>query len=300
VVSGDIYVLAPKGDGLLPELLPFLCLSERFYQHAVGTSAGSLSPRTNWSSLASFEFDLPPLDQQRRIVEILWAVDEALIANESLLQSLTDNYNSRSDVWFKKLHSESRSVGELVSESSVEMQTGPFGTVLAASSYRGEGVPVVNPVHMDGNTFDTSKGPFISESDATRLSRYLVRDGDIILCRKRHVGRMVYALPEHVGFVVGSDCIRFRTQADVLDSRFLFLFMQSPSIQRWLVRATTGTVMPGISEAALSKLRPPVPSMKTQREVVAALEDILQTVATAQEQVSQTKRLRNSFVEALI
>lgn len=59
VVSGDIYVLAPKGDRLLPELLPFLCLSERFFQHAVGTSAGSLSPRTNWSSLASFEFDLP-------------------------------------------------------------------------------------------------------------------------------------------------------------------------------------------------------------------------------------------------
>jgi type I restriction enzyme S subunit len=78
VVSGDIYVLAPKGDRLLPELLPFLCLSERFFQHAVGTSAGSLSPRTNWSSLASFEFDLPPLDQQRRIADILWAVDETI------------------------------------------------------------------------------------------------------------------------------------------------------------------------------------------------------------------------------
>ena len=78
VVSGDIYVLAPKGDRLLPELLPFLCLSERFFQHAVGTSAGSLSPRTNWSSLASFEFDLPPLDQQRRSAEILWAVDETI------------------------------------------------------------------------------------------------------------------------------------------------------------------------------------------------------------------------------
>ncbi len=77
VVSGDIYVLVPKGERLLPELLPFLCLSERFFQHAVGTSAGSLSPRTNWSSLASFEFDLPPLDQQRRLAEILWAVDEA-------------------------------------------------------------------------------------------------------------------------------------------------------------------------------------------------------------------------------
>jgi type I restriction enzyme S subunit len=66
-------VLAPNDS---QRLLPFLCLSERFSQHAVGTSAGSLSPRTNWSSLASFEFDLPPLDQQRRIAEILWAVDE--------------------------------------------------------------------------------------------------------------------------------------------------------------------------------------------------------------------------------
>lgn len=88
VVSGDIYVLAPKGDRLLPELLPFLCLSERFFQHAVGTSAGSLSPRTNWSSLASFEFDLPPLDQQRRIAEIFWAVDEANEANLALLPDL--------------------------------------------------------------------------------------------------------------------------------------------------------------------------------------------------------------------
>jgi len=73
VVSGDIYVLVPKNDRLLPELLPFICLSERFLEHAVGTSAGSLSPRTNWTSLASFEFDLPPRCQQQRIAEALRA-----------------------------------------------------------------------------------------------------------------------------------------------------------------------------------------------------------------------------------
>lgn len=84
VVSGDIYVLAPKDNRLIQGLLPFLCLSERFFQHAVGTSAGSLSPRTNWSSLASFEFDLPPLELQRRIAEILWAADEVACQYSSL------------------------------------------------------------------------------------------------------------------------------------------------------------------------------------------------------------------------
>ena len=53
VVSGDIYVFASKNDRLLPELLPFLCMSERFFEFAVETSAGSLSPRTNWNHLAS-------------------------------------------------------------------------------------------------------------------------------------------------------------------------------------------------------------------------------------------------------
>ena len=89
VVSGDIYVLAPKDtQRLLPELRPFLGLSERFFQHAVGTSAGSLSPRTHWSSHARFEFALPPLDQQRRIAETLWAVDEANEANLAQLPEL--------------------------------------------------------------------------------------------------------------------------------------------------------------------------------------------------------------------
>ncbi len=94
VVSGDIYVLAPKDDRLLPELLPFLCLSERFFQHAVGTSAGSLSPRTNWSSLASFEFELPPPDQQHRIGEILWAVDEALLNQQVNIKGAAELFQS--------------------------------------------------------------------------------------------------------------------------------------------------------------------------------------------------------------
>jgi type I restriction enzyme, S subunit len=79
VVSGDIYVLAPKDVCLLPGLLPFLCMSDRFFDHAVGTSAGSLSPRTNWKSLAKFEFDLPPLEQQRRLADILWAIDQTAV-----------------------------------------------------------------------------------------------------------------------------------------------------------------------------------------------------------------------------
>lgn len=71
VCSGDIYVLETKDAlVLLPDLLPFICQTDAFFDHAVGTSAGSLSPRTNWTSLADFEFSLPSIVEQEKLLEL--------------------------------------------------------------------------------------------------------------------------------------------------------------------------------------------------------------------------------------
>jgi len=79
ICSGDILTFEPKDKKvLLPELLPFICQSDAFFDHALGTSAGSLSPRTSWKALKDFEFPLPPIKEQKRIAEILWAADEAV------------------------------------------------------------------------------------------------------------------------------------------------------------------------------------------------------------------------------
>lgn len=90
VCSGDIYVLESKDPKvLLPELLPFICQTVAFFDHAVGTSAGSLSPRTNWTSLADFDFAVPPMEEQHRTLSLLHAglsaVDELQTAVAALL-----------------------------------------------------------------------------------------------------------------------------------------------------------------------------------------------------------------------
>jgi type I restriction enzyme S subunit len=82
VCSGDIYVLESRDpSALLPELLPFICQTDAFFEHAVGTSAGSLSPRTNWMSLADFEFVLPPVAEQADLVKVLRATEAAIEAH---------------------------------------------------------------------------------------------------------------------------------------------------------------------------------------------------------------------------
>lgn len=98
ICSGDILTFEPKNRKvLLPELLPFICQSDAFFDHALDTSAGSLSPRTSWKALQDFEFPLPPLDEQKRIAEILWAADDTAEAYESVLLSLERSVDVYSD-----------------------------------------------------------------------------------------------------------------------------------------------------------------------------------------------------------
>ena len=99
ICSGDIYVFETADAArLLPELVPFICQTDSFFDYAVGTSAGSLSPRTNWSSLAEYQFALPSADEQRRLTDELRALEaarsdvhEARRAGEQFLEVLTWN-----------------------------------------------------------------------------------------------------------------------------------------------------------------------------------------------------------------
>lgn len=101
ICSGDILTFEPKDNKvLLPELLSFICQSNAFLDHALGTSAGSLSPRTSWKALKDFQFPLPPLDEQKRIAEILWAADEAAEAYESVLLNIERAIDVYSDKCF--------------------------------------------------------------------------------------------------------------------------------------------------------------------------------------------------------
>jgi len=87
ICSSDILTFEPKGDDLLPELLPFIAQSDGFFEHALGTSSGSLSPRTRWSQLKDYEFPLPPKEEQHRIAEILWAADACVERTRKLREA---------------------------------------------------------------------------------------------------------------------------------------------------------------------------------------------------------------------
>lgn len=107
ICSGDILVFQPKNTELLPEFLPYLVQSDGFFDHALGTSAGSLSPRTKWQELAKYEFALPPISEQQRIARLVSTLDSAVesycsIAFDKIVVSLVNEYKTLGSSSWKK------------------------------------------------------------------------------------------------------------------------------------------------------------------------------------------------------
>ncbi len=270
VVSGDIYVLAPKdAQRLLPDLLPFICLSERFFQHAVGTSAGSLSPRTNWSSLASFEFDLPPLDQQRRIAEILWAVDATRVEHNLLLINATNYKGLLLEWYFSAERSTKIRLRDLCGNKGIRI--GPFGSQLHAHEYVDNGIPVIMPANLDNDQIVQEELKRITPQKANNLEVHKLEEGDILLPRRGNLKKLGFVHQGQRGWICGTGTIRIRY--DLSDRRrLLFYALSRPSISVWLERNAVGTTMPNINSAIVGNIEIywPEDVVKAQCDIIMA------------------------------
>ena len=103
ICSGDITVIEVIPEKLLPELLPFVIQNDTFFDYAVGKSAGSLSPRAKWEHLQNFEFTLPPVAEQHKLAELLWAVNAARAAYKKLLVATDKLIKSQFILWIHRM-----------------------------------------------------------------------------------------------------------------------------------------------------------------------------------------------------
>jgi len=267
VVSGDIYVMVAKRDWLLPELLPFICRSERFFQRAIETSAGSLSPRTNWSSLAKFEFALPPLDQQRRIADILGAADHT-IQKCIALESAT----LESKAALVEEHFDLDSVADLPLEELAAIKYG-----ITMGSYRAslpQCSPYLRVANVQRETFDLTEVKTVGCTEE-EAKAYEVSAGDVLIVEGHasvtEIGRSAVWRSEKRGTLHQNHLIRARC-GDNLLPEYLSLYINSGRGRKYILsRAKSSSGLNTINSTVVKEMPVPVASVLRQAELVTGV-----------------------------
>lgn len=95
IFSAHGMVLRPNEDIVDRNFFPFFISSDYFFDEAVRISVGSLSPTVNWSDLRRLEFDLPEMDEQKKLARVLWAVNDTIEAYKRLISATDDLVRGR-------------------------------------------------------------------------------------------------------------------------------------------------------------------------------------------------------------
>lgn len=157
-----------------------------------------------------------------------------------------------------------------------EVQTGPFGSQLHSEDYVLEGTPIVTVEHLGNRKFSTQNLPKVSDDDRQRLSKYLLKTGDLVFSRVGSVDRISFVSEEENGWLYSGRCLRIRIKEEI-DSQWLYYYFCQEKIKELVRSIAVGATMPSINTKLLSEIPICYPEnindQKKIAKILSALDD---------------------------
>ena len=273
VCSGDILVFEPSGDELLAEFLPYLVQSNGFFDLALGTSAGSLSPRTKWQDLAEFSFRLPPVRSQLEIARALEAFD----ASRSAIGVSSNAIVQIREAVLQRLE-------------AVQVPTCPLGelaTVVSGESWKASQVvnhpadgamPVIGIKNLGvGGQVDFTEATYV-KGLLEKRSLFRLDDLTLVVIRTNgndeRIGNVYRATEETMGAALSAFTFgcRFR---ESLQLGLAFEYMRGRKFQAWATSLVAGsTGLKNLPIRVLRKVPIPIVDHPAAQEASTLLEKI--------------------------
>lgn len=179
------------------------------------------------------------------------------------------------------------SVGELMKAGQAFLQTGPFGTQLAASEYVDEGIPVINVRNVGFGDVRDDDLEFVTEAKAEQLHHHRLCPDDIVFGRKGAVERHGLITEAQRGWVQGSDCLRLRLKSDRVDVRYLSYYLRTKAHGDWMhALCSFGATMASLNQDIVARITFPAPAVEVQRRIAAILSAYDDLIANNQRRIS--------------
>lgn len=227
IFSAHGMVLRPKEEVIDKDFFPLFISSDYFLDSAINISVGSLSPTINWRDLKDLEFELPDLDTQRKLAEVLWAINDTMEAYKKLISATDELVKSQFMEQFSMSQAESNG-WSIVPVSSVVIK--PLSGEWGQEDTDGTGVKVLRTTNFTDSGFIDYTEVVSRSIELKKVEAKALRDGDVLIEKSggsdtKPVGRVVFYQETSENFLFNNFTALLRPNTPKLNSRFLFTFL---------------------------------------------------------------------------
>ena len=289
ICSAHAMVVRAKPRLALAEFLPFVVLSDRFMSRAGEISVGSLSPTINWTALKLEKFDLPPLDQQRRISKLLLAIDN-LLETRNLIAAQAAEFPRHIANYVTGLQGDNsnrfeiRSLGDVADVVDCKHRTPAFAQ---------DGVPVISPGSIKWGPLRTAGCNRTTEAEYGSLMNHCTpREWDLVMGRNQSFGIASF-IRSNDRFVLGQDTVLIQPRQ--VTGQYVYLALQSSFMRSQIDRMSVGSTFKRVNLKDIRSLRIPQASAEMQEEASRFLLTHHSLTAELTSNTSDLTKLRRSL-----
>ena len=227
---------------------------------------------------AHFHIALPPLEEQRRIAEILDTIDETIQATERVIAKLR--------------HAETAVLVDAIDFARADAQLGDVCSLLQDGTHlppprTSEGPLLLSVQNLDDGQLQLSaRDTHVSDAFWRSTRRALpIEPGDVCLAVVgATLGKLGVVPPDLPRFTVQRSLTVLRGDPMRMRNDYLLAVMRHGEFQRNLWQRANQTAQPGVYLGELRTVRVPAPSLSEQRRVAGILNTINETIRVNREQ----------------
>lgn len=308
VCSGDGIVLRARSEVCIPELLPFLLNTASFWNYVTSQADGTMSKRITVKRLLSYEFSLPSIDEQRRLVEVLAATSDA---EELYLDLLTAAKRAEEAAFYHMLFDRDvvqtggsvnndwarlRPECPLVPINALADVAYGISAAVAQNTKKSIGWPILTGANISLNgTLSLHK---LVYHPAPTKSDFKLRKGDVLLNWRsgsaEHVGKA--ALFDLDGdWTFASFILRIRV-GPRLDNRFLWRLLNFMRERQLFGKSISQQINFKMNATYFRSVDIPCPPIATQERIVNELSALWRGISLIEARSDGLRALRNRIL----
>ena len=296
ICSAHAMVLRARRDVAAAEFLPFFMQSDLFMERAKQISVGSLSPTINWKTLAAEEFALPPLEEQRRIAEVLALADhfdESLRRLAYAASTARESWLERELTVLARMAPE-KPANEVIERITVGIVVKPADLYVAPD----QGIPALRSLNVAPGRLVMEDVVFISKEGHSEHAKSRLQAGDVVIVRSGRPGDAA-VVPGDIGELNCIDLIICGLSPQIAPE-FLCTVLNSAFGRKQFSSGSAGTAQQHFNVGAFKRFRLPVPALGVQQQFVGGLCKMDGGVAQAQARTRQSAELRKRLMEKVL
>jgi len=311
VCSNVSFVMETDEKQLLQSLLPFIIQTEDFVKHTCNNAHGSTNPFLNWKDIAKYEFLLPPLEEQKKISEVLWEIENYLkimsiyhvelnriknkFTKELFVRGLGHKNYKKTKIGKIPLEWELKELGEY---TTIKGRIGWRG--LKSEEYTQEGPYLIAAKHIINDQIDWDNADHLTIERYEESPEIILEDGDTILSKDGTIGRVAFIDKLPGKTTINSTMMLIRPNKKYLLPQFLHYYLKGDQFQLLVKERSMGSTIAHIFQRDMNKMPIPLIPIDEQKRIIKLLDDVYDDITILESNIKKTKELRNKLSNELL